>query len=463
MTSNASRREFLRRASAFSVAGAAAPWALNLAAFGQAAAADATGYKALVCVFLYGGNDYANTVVPYDAASHALYDAQRSAIALPRAALAPTVLAPTTALPGGRQYALAPSLAPLLASFDAGQLAVMLNLGALVEPTSKLAYVNKSVRLPPKLFSHNDQQSFWQSSLPEGATSGWGGRMGDLFGSGIGGGSNNGNDTFTCISVAGNAVFLTGQSGVQYQVTSNGSVPVSGVKSPLYGSQACSDALRALVTAPRTHLYEAEHTRVMSRSITADTTLSAALPGALSTPFPLTGLGAQLGMVARMIAARDTLGKKRQVFFVSLGGFDAHDNLTAEHGPLLEQVAGAMQAFNTCLNQELRVADLVTTFTASDFGRTLTTDGDGSDHGWGSMHFVMGGAVKGRSFYGTPPQIADNGANDVGQGRLLPGVSVDQFGATLGTWFGVAESELKTVIPNLENYPVGDRNLGFMR
>jgi uncharacterized protein (DUF1501 family) len=436
--------------------GVAAPLALNLAALGEAAAANATGYKALVCVFMYGGNDYANTVVPYDAAGYAAYSGQRASIALARDSLAATALNPTVALAGGRQYALAPQLSGLVPIFDASKMAVILNIGTLIGPTTKAQYNAKSVPLPPKLFSHNDQQSFWQSSSPEGSTSGWGGRMGDLFA------SSNGNATFTCVSVAGNAVYLSGQSAVQYQVTSNGSVPLAGLKNPLFGSAACSDALRAMVTAPRTHLFEAEHTRIMKRSIDADVQLTSALAGRapLTTVFPSgNSLASQLSMVAKMIAARDTLTAKRQVFFVSIGGFDTHDGIPEDHPVLMGQVGPALSAFYAA-TQELGVADQVTTFTASDFGRTLTTDGDGSDHGWGSMHFVLGGAVKGKAFYGAPPVIANNGPDDVGQGRLLPNISVDQFGATLGTWFGVSDTELATVLPNLSNYST--RNLGFM-
>ena len=451
-----SRREFLKRASAVSMTGVAAPWALNLAAMGEAAAAAATDYKALVCVFLYGGNDYANTVVPYDLASHTAYKNQRAAIAIERATLGATVLNPTAALPGGRQYALAPELAPLVPLFDAGQMAVMLNVGTLVQPTTKLQFTNKSVPLPPKLFSHNDQQSVWQSSAPEGSTSGWGGRMGDLFAAG------NGNATFTCVSVAGNAVYLSGQSAVQYQVSTNGSVPLSALKAPLFGSQACSDALKKLVTAPGTHLFEAEHARVMKRSIEADAELTSALAGttALRTVFP-TGntLASQLAMVARMISARTALTAKRQVFFVSLGGFDTHDGILTEHPALMTTVGEALAAFQTAA-AELGVANSVTTFTASDFGRTLTTDGDGSDHGWGSMHFVLGGAVKGKAFYGAAPVIANNGPDDVGQGRLLPSVAVDQFAATLANWFGVSNTDAASVLPNIGNYSA--RDLGFM-
>ena len=451
----ASRRAFLQRLAALSVSGVATPLALNLSAMAQAAAG-ASDYKALVCVFLYGGNDYANTCVTFDAPSHALYSGQRAAIALPRDALTGTLLKPEVALPDGRQYALAPGLASLLPMFDASQMAVLLNVGTLIAPTSKAQYLSNSVALPPKLFSHNDQQSVWQSCAPEGASSGWGGRMGDLFASG------NDNATFTCVSVSGNAVFLSGQSAVQYQVTPNGSVPLAGLAAPLFGSSACSDALRALVTAPRSHLLEAEHSRIMQRSIAADNQLGAALAGlpALQTEFPAdNSLADQLKLVARLIAARGTLGAKRQVFFVSLGGFDTHDGLTLDHPALMTTLGSALAAFFNA-TQELGVSDQVTSFTASDFGRTLTTDGDGSDDGWGSMHFVLGGAVRGRAFYGTPPVIANNGPDDVGQGRLLPTLAVDQMGATLGCWLGVSDSDLALALPNLANFD--QRNLGFM-
>ena len=458
---SASRRAFLKRASALSVAGIAAPWALNLAAMAEASAATAGDYKALVCVFLYGGNDYANTLVPYDSTSYAAYQQMRPNFAYSRASLAATALTPASAPLDSaglaHQYALAPELAPLLPLFDAGHVGVMLNVGTLVQPTTKLQYTNKSVKLPPKLFSHNDQQSVWQSSSPEGATSGWGGRMGDLFESG------NGNATFTCVNVSGNAVFMSGKSAVQYQISTNGSVPLAGLKSPLFGSATCSEALRTLISQPRAHLLENEYNRVTKRSIDANTVLTGALAAspALATAFPAGSLGDQLKMVARMMSAAPTLGAKRQVFFVSLGGFDNHDEMLTVHPGLLANVSGALAAFYKA-TAELGLADKVTTFTASDFGRTMSGNNDGSDHGWGSMHFVMGGAVNGRRFYGTAPVVANGGPDDVGQGRLLPSTSVDQFAATLGKWLGVSDSELLALLPGLVNFNPGARNLGFV-
>ena len=457
---NLQRREFLRRSSALGIAGSAAPWALSLAGIGEAAAANVTGgapgdYKALVCVFLYGGNDYGNTLVPYDQASYNAYATIRQTLATPRDTLAATALTPTVALPDGRQMALAPQLGKLKAVFDAGKLGVLLNVGTLVQPTTMAQY-KAAVRLPPKLFSHNDQQSVWQASSPEGAISGWGGRMGDQFLSA------NGNATFTCTNVSGNAVFMAGQQAVQYQVSPSGAVAINGVNKPLFGSQACADALKSLITASdRSHWMEQELNRVVSRSVSAQSIVSAALANlpTLATPFDSTNsLATQLQMVAKMIAARSSLVVSRQVYFVSLGGFDMHDFLVAQHPGQLSMIDDALSSFYKA-TVELGVADQVTAFTASDFGRTLASNGDGSDHGWGSHHFVVGGAVKGGRFWGTLPSVSVTADDQVGQGRLLPTSSVDQLAATLATWMGVSASELPRVLPQIGNYT--QRDLGF--
>lgn len=458
---SAPRRTFLKNGLSISVSAALAPWALNLANIGEAAAADANAYKALVCVFLYGGNDYANTLVPCDAENYGRYQTLRPAFAYPYASLQATLLKPARApLDAGgvaRQYALAPELAPLLPIFDAGKMAVLLNVGTLIQPTSKAQYLARSVALPPKLFSHNDQQSEWQATGAEGTRVGWGGRTGDLF---I---ATNANPVFSCVNVYGNAVFLSGESAVQYQVTSNGSVPLKALGGA-YGSTALGTALHALITAPSAQLFEADHAQLAAQALSANDLLTTALTGAptINTPFPASNsLGDQLKMVARMASVAGTLGIRRQVFFVGLGGFDNHDTLGTKHPQLLAEVAGGLAAFQTALT-ELGLSEQVTTFTASDFGRTLTVNSDGSDHGWGSMHFVLGGAVKGGQFYGRPPAVADNGADDVGQGRLLPTMAVDQVAATLGKWFGASDTQLLDILPNLANFSPEVRSLGFV-
>ena len=450
------RRALLRRGATLGVAGAAAPWALNLSLIGDAAAASSTGdYKALVCVFLYGGNDHGNTLVPVDNTHYNQYSQIRGALATSQSSLTATTLQPTTALPDGLQLALAPQLSPLKTLWDSSKLAVQLNVGPLIVPTTAAQYKAKSVPLPPKLLSHNDQQSIWQSDLAEGATSGWGGRIGDLMLAG------NGGSLFTCTSVTGNAVFLAGHQAVQYQLSTSGAVGIKGIQRTLFGSASAQSALRTLISSTNSNLFADEYANVTRRSIDAEAKISAALSGlpTMGTVFPSTSLGSQLKVVASMIAARANFGLSRQVFLVSLGGFDLHDNLVDNHPALLTQVADAMKAFYDA-TVELGVSDKVTSFTASDFGRTLSSNGDGSDHGWGGHHVVMGGAVKGKTFYGTAPAIAVNGPDDIGQGRLVPTTSVDQFGATLATWLGVSDSNLATVVPNINNF--SKKNLGFV-
>ena len=475
-----SRRAFLRRSGQLALSGTALPFALNLAAMGEAAAFDATDYKALVCVFFYGGNDYANTVVTYDDPSYNAYSTIRGGgagqtaggIALAKADLAATLLNPTTALPGGRQYALHPSMDGLAGLFNAGQAAVQLNVGPLVVPLTRAQYNSsdrKTYPLPPKLFSHNDQQSIWQSSSPEGSTIGWGGNIGDLAL------SSNSTSLFTCINVTGNAVFLSGDSALSYQVSSGGAVAINGVKNNVYGSSAVKTAMSTLVQQNRSHTLENEYNKVTARAIGAESQITSGLAGVtLATAFPTgNSLADQLKTVARLIGARNALGTRRQVFMVSIGGFDLHDNLISQHPGVLGKVSDALSAFYKA-TVELGVANKVTAFTASDFGRTLASNGDGADHGWGSHHLMVGGAVKGKAFYGTPPPVSVGStaaANDqwhVGQGRLLPSTSVDQYAATLAKWFGVADSELTGILPNISrfgvaagrpDYPV---NLGFM-
>ncbi len=456
MFEDQSRRAFLKRSSVLGVAGAASPFALHLGAMGEAAASVNADYKALVCVFLYGGNDYANTLPPYDQATYNAYQAQRSVLAYARDSLAATLLNPATALAGGRQFALAPTMAPLLPVFDAGRMAAVLNVGTLVRPTTKAQYQARSVALPPKLFSHNDQQSFWQASTPEGAQSGWGGRIGDLMQAG------NGNSTLTCINASGNAVFLTGRQAVQYSVGTGGPIALSA-RNTLYGNAAGATALASLMSGTNPGLLANEHAKISKRSLDAFAQVSSALAAApaLTTTFPTSSLGQQLQVVARMISMSSQLGARRQVFFVSTGGFDNHDALVAQHPGLLGNVAASMRAFYDA-TVELGISDKVTSFTGSDFGRTLLANTDGSDHGWGSMHFVMGGAVRGRQIYGTPPEYANNGPSDVGQGRLIPTIAVDQYAATLATWFGVSATDMATVLPNIGNYNASTWNVGFV-
>jgi len=459
------RRLVLQRAMQLGAMGVATPLAINLAAIGEAAAFDNSDYKALVCVFLYGGNDYANTVVPFDPANYALYHQIRAGsggeeqggIALARAALAATALTPTggPVLTDNLQYALAPQLAGLRQIWDAGRLAVQLNVGPLITPLTLAQYQSTNrvlYPLPPKLFSHNDQQSIWQANGSEGATVGWGGRLGDIA---LSGNSNSPNSLLTCISASGNAVFVAGRDALQYQISPGGAIKINALNGPL------RDVVSAIITRNSSHVLENEYAVVTRRSIAMEGVVN----GALANVNPATSFGSgnplasQLKIVARLIGARTALSMRRQVFFVSLGGFDNHNLLMDGHPGLLQRVNDAMSAFYAA-TVELGVANQVTTFTASDFGRTLSSNADGSDHGWGSHHFVMGGAVNGGRFYGTAPHVSIQTDDQVGQGRLLPSTSVDEFAATLARWFGCSAAELPGILPNVGNF--SNTSLGFV-
>lgn len=469
-----SRRAFLRRSGQLAMTGAGLPVALNLAAMSEAAAFDATDYKALVCVFMFGGNDYSHMVIPYDDPNYNLYNTIRGGgganqaaggIALSKASLTATLLNPTVAPvdnvagTGTRQYAFHPAMTGLAGLFNTGKAAVQLNVGPLVVPLTKAQFSTgnrTTYPVPPQLFSHNDQQSLWQSSSPEGSTVGWGGNMGDLALSG------NGNSLFTCMSVSGNAVFLSGDTALQYQLTTNGAIKIRpATDSTVYGSTAVRSTLNNLVRQmTSTNKIENEYNKVTDRALTYESMVTTTLANnvTLPTTFPTGNFGDQLKMVARLIKGRAGLGSvKRQVFFVSLGGFDLHDGLLAQGAVNMDRVSAGMTAFHNEMVAQ-GMADKVTAFTASDFGRTLASNGDGTDHGWGSHHIVVGGAVKGAAFYGTPPPVSVGSTTapvdqwQLGQGRLLPTTSVDQYAATMAKWFGVADAEMAGVLPKIGNF-----------
>lgn len=489
MSSNpASRREFLRRATILSgsVGSAGLPFALNMATMGAAVAQTASDYKAIVCLFMYGGNDSANMVLPWDDASWQTYSTLRATAPDPIAlkpvgtAADATAAAASPAALGGvlsiasknlanpenasRKFALHPSMTETKALFDQGRLAVIANAGPLVTPLTKAEYQKGTKARPAKLFSHNDQQSMWQALGPEGARVGWGGRFGDLLA-----GSNT-SSTFTNISVQGNAVYMAGNSVFQYQVTNNGATAIGGLTGSLFGSTAATTAFKSIITADNQNLLGKEHQVIVRRSMDAQAAFQSAFTASTVTaPTQYfnpaqrananNGLAQQLQTVARIIGARTALGARRQVFFVSIGGFDTHDNQNRAHADLYARISHALAYFDATLGT-LGVRDQVTLFTASDFGRTFTSNGDGTDHGWGGHHFVTGGAVKGGDVYGRFPQVGINHDDEVGSGSLLPGVAVDQVGATLGKWFGVSDANLDMVFPNLANF--SKRNLGFL-
>lgn len=487
-TTQASRRLFLKQATALSGLGLATPFAMNLAAMGESAAQSATDYKALVCIFLQGGNDPFNTVLATDATSWANYTAVRNqlpeSLVLPKDKL--LNLNPTNNQ--GRSLALHPVMASAQELFNTrGRLAIVSNVGTLIEPIDdKAKYEDKSLRLPSKLFSHNDQANTWQALGPEGTAVGWGGRMADIVASG------NAKSLFTAISVTGNAVWLSGQDVQQFQVGPNGPVRYGtnlnqdGV-AVTYESPEVAAALERIARSNQSgSVFGDDLANIAGRSIDAERSLSQALPpetlsqlgdsAAMYYTAPASGapvanpLAQQLRMVARLIASRDNLGMKRQVFFVNMFGFDTHDNQLKNQADLLARLDHGLKYFNETL-EALAVANAVTTFTASDFGRTFTSNGDGTDHGWGSHHFVMGGAVKGGDVYGAIPNLGAKNIDDnkfdspdqLQNGALLPKISIEQYGATLAKWFEptITDKQLFDVFPNLANF-AGKTDLGFM-
>ncbi len=506
----ASRRLFMRQASALSLAaGAGAPLTLNLLAAGSAAAQSAGDYRAIVCLFMFGGNDAYNMVLPTDSPSWAAYTAMRTSIALLSPGTPPNPgagagsaarlggvrpIAPIN--PQGRTYALHPLMTRMQSMFDTDRrLAIVPNIGPLVAPTTKAQYNTPAHPRPPRLFSHNDQQSIWQTMMPEGATQGWGGRLADMVAGG------NTRAVFTSISAAGSAVWLSGQNVRQYQVSGSGALRMGADTSNLvYGSTTVANALASIARSSMgSHVLEADVAAIADRSIASESILRGALRPASDPAFgtPPAGAGSynpsadaklqylspangslvfsplaqQLQMVARLVQAgvSGATGVRRQVFFVSLGGFDTHSNQNPQHTELMARVAHAMEYFDTALGA-INARNNVTTFTASDFGRTFTSNGDGTDHGWGAHQFVMGGAVRGGDLYGNFPRLVTRNSgtgefdspDQVRNGALLPTTSVDQLGATLGRWFGLSDSQALEVFPNLANFNTGARNLGFM-
>jgi uncharacterized protein (DUF1501 family) len=472
---NTSRRHFLRTAGALSAAlpGARAPLSVGLAGLAAMAAQSSqaadtgNGYRALVCLFMQGGNDSHNWVVPIDSTGFAEYTQARRELAWPAARLQAIA---STRQAAGRAFAMPSELQPLRNWYDSGRAAVLANVGPLVRPVNKSEYV-LGLGLPSKLFSHNDQASTWQSLYPEGAPSGWGGRMGDLLMAA------NPYPVFTAVSTNGNAIFLSGSQVTQYQIGTDGPVGVRGLSAKwMFGSNRLQPILQR--TLVRGHSggdpFTAEYGAMTRRSIDTSAGLQWALdqislPALSSTPVtlgaanPVTlandSLAKQLHLVAHIAAAAQRYGMRRQVFMVSVGGFDTHNNQMRDQPTLMARVALSIDAFLQAL-QSQGMLNNVLLFTASDFGRTLVSNGDGSDHGWGSHHVVAGGGVRGRDIYGRFPVTAVGTDDEVGSGRLLPSTSVTELAATLGGWMGLSRAEQLMVLPDLANFPGG--SLGFV-
>jgi uncharacterized protein (DUF1501 family) len=415
------------------------------------AAAVAPDYKALVCLFLTGGNDGTNLIVPSDASSYASYAAARADLAVDKTSLLP--MAPKK-YSDGRSYGMHNSAPELQGLFAAGKLAVLANVGTLVRPITLADYQN-SRNLPPQLFAHNEQALQWQSSVPDKPfETGWGGRLADLLDS-----LNTNNQVSMSITLSGSNSFQRGNTVAPYAVYSAGPEPVNYVTGANLGPR--QTAVNTILASAPPNALAAAFGAITKKSIADTGYLSGVLPSApvLKTVFPGTNTARNLAMVAKLISVSQAMGLRRQVFFVNLGGWDMHGAQAAAFGPLTAELSGAMKAFYDA-TVELGIANQVTTFTASDFGRTYVPNAGGTDHGWGNHQMIMGGAVQGGDIYGTMPSLAVNGPDDTGRGRWLPSTSVDEYNATLATWFGVSAGNLSTVLPNIGRF--AKPNLGFM-
>jgi uncharacterized protein (DUF1501 family) len=427
----------------------------SLAKFGEInALAAGSNYQALVCIFLAGGNDGHNTVIPITTAqqNYSLYAANRGPLALAQSSLLPIVT-------GNDTYGLHPSMPELQSLYNAKKAAIMANVGMLVSPTNRDSYLaaNGGAAVPAALFSHSDQTSQWQTSVPSGlGSTGWGGRMADSLQT-----VNVGAQFPPVTSVSGCGLFCTGNQTLPATVPSSGPVQLTAA----VNDPAIQAAMNSILTFDNgVQLVQAANGIVTRGANYANTLASQIGSVTINTPFPAGNpLAAQLLMVAKLIGLRGTLGMTRQIFFCQLGGFDTHGAQLETQVVLLQQLSQAVSAFYSA-TQELTVDNQVTTFTASEFGRTLSPNGnDGSDHAWGNHHFVIGTGVKGGSMYGAFPSLAFGSENDTNsRGTLIPTTSVDQYGATLASWFGVPSSSLVSIFPNSVNFPASSLNVGFL-
>ena len=445
------RRDFLRTSGAAALF-AATPGLAYSQVVGSGGAFD--DYRALVCVFLFGGNDSYNMLVPRSNAEYDVYATSRQNLAIAQQDLLP-VSPPGQ---GGVLYGVHPSMGGFQNLFETGSAAIVTNVGPLIEPTTKDDFFSGTATLPPQLFSHNDQQDQWTSlrgNVP--SNTGWAGRMADLIRSGV-----TEQQMATNASLFGANLMQSADETVAYVMGPGGPLQFEGFSldpdNILFQQR---EAFLRIVNAQHDTVYERAFADVQRRAINAADTVTAAIDSApaINAVFPGSQLGTQLQTVARLIAVRDQLEMKRQIFFVAAGGFDSHDDQAQNQPGLLGDISDAIAAFHAA-TVELGIDDSVTTFTQSDFGRTLTSNGDGTDHAWGGNQLVVGGAVAGQQLYGNYPSLNIGGPEDVGGGRFIPSTSADQYAATLAKWFGIDDADLDIVAPNLSNF--AQRDLGFM-
>ncbi|WP_192507802.1 DUF1501 domain-containing protein [Pseudoalteromonas aurantia] len=438
------RRSFLKAGSASM---AAAPF-LNLAqAIANTPTTNNDDYKALVCVFLYGGMDNHDTVIPYDQASYTQWSNIRNTLLSQytnKRSQANLLPIDTPARFGSRQFSLPPELSGIAQLYQQGKVSLVGNVGPLLEPTTAASIRSETAKLPSRLFSHNDQQSTWMSGQTEGAQFGWAGMLNDAL---IEQGQQS-PSTFSAITTSSAELLITGSNTTPYHVH-DGQAATIDVLDMFDEPNALQKHFSALGHKTN-NLVEQDMSTQINQAYSANDQFNAALSEvSVALPaFPATPLAKQLETVSKTIAIRDQLQEKRQVFVVAMGGFDTHSGQAQSLPKLQSALDGALVAFDSAM-QSLGLSDKVTLFTASDFGRTLAINGDGTDHGWGSHHFVMGGAVQGGTIFGDIPEAKLNHSLDAGNGRLIPTLSVDQYAASFGQWLGIDQHTLENIFPNL--------------
>lgn len=418
-------------------------------------------YKAMVCILLAGGNDSFNMLVPRNGSHYNEYRSTRSNLALTQGSLLPLNYMDSN----GKQFGVHPSMPEVQQLFNDKKLAFLTNIGTLVEPTSVSQYKNKTVKLPVGLLSHADQIQQWQTSIPQTRSSkGWGGRMADIMHAG-----NDNQDISMNISLSGSNIYQVGNQITEYAIRSSagGSVGINVYEEANVVDQALAGGVKSMLGQQYKDIFKSTFNSKIKQSQSQHEMFSTALSqsSTINTAFSQSQLSYDMQLVAQTIAARDLLGVKRQTFFITVGGWDHHDEVLDNQVAMLSVVSKALGEFQAAM-EELNLTENVTTFTISDFGRTLTSNGNGTDHAWGGNVIVMGGDVNGGKLYGEYPSLAIGGPDDVGGAILLPKISTDEYFAELCQWYGVADSDLEYVLPNIGNFynagsspPIGFMNI----
>ena len=434
---------------------------LNAAAGSAMLGSGEEDYRAIVCILLAGGNDSFNMLTPRGTSEYQAYVASRGNLSLPQEQILPL----STTLQTGLDLGIHPSMPEVQQLYKDGKLAFVSNVGTLVEPIAGRNFEEELIKVPVGLFSHSDQIMQWQTSVPQDRSAvGWGGKMADLLS------SMNENQAISMnISLSGNNVFQAGNNTIEYSIDANdgGAKTVWGYKGEDFVSQITTEAIDNMLEQEYQNIFKQTYINTIRNSLAANEEFAQALEGGspLNTQFSQTPFSADLQMIAKTIAVRDTLKMKRQVFFVTFGGWDHHDEVLNIQSSMLEVVSKGLSEFQSAM-EELGVSDCVTTFSISDFGRTLTSNGNGSDHGWGGNVFVMGGSVKGGEVYGLYPDLSLRNPLDVGGGVFIPTTSTDDYFAELALWMGVSPNDLNVVLPNIGNFynaSGGQAPIGFLK